>query len=148
MKILVVYGSTLGKTQRVANYIAEIISNSGTDIKVKDARETTIKELYGYDLIILGSSTWDDGMLQFDFRTFQKVLLSSTFKGMNFSIFVLGSEKYPHPFGAATILEDTINSIHGELIVPTLKLDIDHDDPEDKQDPEIQEWVNQLINNI
>lgn len=146
MKVLVVYGSLLGKTARIGELIAEALRSNGFDTTVKDVRETNVFELNGYQLIIMGSSTWDDGQLQFDFRPFNTNLKKSNFKGKNFAIYILGSEKYPHPFYSANILEETVQQIQGNILIPTIKLDIDHDEPEDKKDKEVLIWTGDLIN--
>jgi flavodoxin I len=148
MKALIVYGSLLGKTARIADLIGEALQENNIDTTVKDVRETNVFELSGYQLVILASSTWDDGQLQFDFRPFDLNVRKNNFSGKNFAIFVLGSHKYPHPFGAATILEETVKLIQGNLIIPTLTLDIDHDEPEDKLDEEALFWAGKVVESI
>jgi flavodoxin I len=145
MNILIVFGSLLGKTQRVAQLIGTEVSKAHYKVVVKDVRDVSISDLNKYDLIILGSSTWDDGELQFDFRPFHKELISSNFPDKKFAVFALGSYKYPHPLMAADILVGTVYKLGGNLILDPLKLDIDHDDPEDKRDKEVYDWVGKLV---
>jgi flavodoxin I len=144
MKILVVFGSLLGKTKRKAVLIGHYLQKQGHEVVVKDARTSKAAEVEFFDLVILGSSTWDDGMLQFDFRPFNAELAASKYIGKNFAIFVLGSNNYPHPFAAAGILEKTVQTIGGKLIVETLKLEIDHDEAETKMDKEGLEWAEKI----
>ena len=145
MKILVVFGSLLGKTKRKAVLIGHYLQKQGHQVVVKDARSSNPKEVELFDLVILGSSTWDDGMLQFDFRPFNAELLNSKFPNKSFAVFVLGSDNYPHPFASAGILEKTVQAVGGKLFIETLKLEIDHDEPETKMDKEALEWA-ELIN--
>jgi flavodoxin I len=148
MKTLIVFGSLLGKTKRIAGFIGDLLSQQGLIVDVKDVRDVSIDEINNYSLVLFGCSTWDDGVLQFDFRPFHKQLLETDFPGKKFGVFVLGSHKYPHPFGAANILDEAVNSIKGELVIDTLKLDIDHDESETSRDEEIVLWVANLITAI
>ncbi len=145
MNILIVFGSLLGKTKRTSILIGQTIKDNGFNVKVKDVTMTTIAELKDYDLVIFGSSTWDDGQLQFDFRPFNEALMKSRFAHRNYAIFALGGHRYPHFCTAATILEETVSKIEGNLLVPSLRLDFDHDEPMDKCDKQILEWTSQLI---
>jgi flavodoxin I len=144
MRILIVFGSLLGKTKRLSILAGHILKDNGHDVVVKDVRSTTVQELNSYDLVIMGCSTWDDGQLQFDFRPFHSELLKNKFSGKNFAVFGVGSHKYPHPYYAADILEDAVKTIEGKLLVDTIKLDMDHDDPEDKVDKDIFNWIDNI----
>lgn len=148
MKILLVFGSLLGKTKRLSVLLGQNLKKQGLDIKVKDVRNTHITELNDFDLVILGCSTWDDGMLQFDFRPFHVELMKAKLQSKQFAIFAVGGHRYPHFCFAADILEKTVVMIKGELLVPTLRLDIDHDEPADKMDKEALEWVDSIAKKI
>jgi flavodoxin len=144
MKILVVFGSLLGKTKRIAVLIGHQLKQQGFEVKVKDVRDTNINEIEYFDIVVLGSSTWDDGMLQFDFRPFHAALMKHDNTGKTFAVFGVGGHKYPHYCLAADILEKTVTISKGKLIVPTLRLDIDHDEPADKLDGDVLEWTSQI----
>jgi len=148
MKILIVFGSLLGKTKRLAVLAGTELRKKGFDVKVKDVVDTNINELEYFDLVIFGCSTWDDGMLQFDFREFFKVLVHSQFTDKNFAVFGLGSHKYPHFCTAPDIIAGAISAAKGKLIVENLKLDLDHDEPIDKCDNELVEWIHKIEEKI
>lgn len=145
MKILIVFGSLLGKTKRIAVLIGHQLKHKGFDVKVKDVRDTNINELEYFDIIILGASTWDDGMLQFDFRPFHASILENDNKGKIFAVFGVGGHKYPHFCVAADLIEKAVILSKGKLAVPTLRLDIDHDEPADKMDNEVLDWTEQIV---
>ena len=145
MKVLIIYGSLLGKTERIAKLIEEQLSSKNITTTVKSVINTEIQDLADHDIVILGCSTWDDGMLQYDFRKFNKDLQNMDFTNHKFSIFALGGHKYVHFCAAADILEETVKNVNGILIMNTLKLDIDHDESPDKKDKEVINWANELI---
>jgi flavodoxin len=56
MKVLIVYDSKYGNTEKVAKLIAEgITSIEGHEVIVKNAKEVNLKEEASYDLILIGS---------------------------------------------------------------------------------------------
>lgn len=148
MKAVIIYGSLLGKTARIAELVGEALNSNGILTTVKDVQNTNVFEINGYDLVILASSTWDDGQLQYDFREFNKALRKTNFSGKKFAVFCLGSHRYPHPFYAGDILAETVQLVQGTHLPPVLKLDIDHDEPENKRDSEALDWTAKLLEQI
>ncbi len=144
MNILIVFGSLLGKTKRLSVLAGIQLQDYGFNVKVKDVCSTTISELEYHDLVILACSTWDDGMLQFDFREFNTQLMHSKFTSKNFAVIGVGGRKYIHFCTAADILASSIKLAGGHLVIPQLKLDLDHDEEIDKVDNQLIEWVKTL----
>lgn len=149
MKILVIFGSLLGKTKRIAVLIGKELQKAGfQEVKVKDVRDTDLNEIKDFDLVIMGCSTWDDGALQFDFREFHKKLMRAKFPGQKFAVFGLGGHKYPHFCTAPDILAGAIRMSGGTLVTENLKLDLDHDEAIDKCDKEAINWTKSLVERI
>jgi flavodoxin I len=144
MKTLLVFGSLLGKTKRLSILIGHLLRQSNIDITVKAVQNTRVSELNKYDVVILGCSTWDDGMLQFDFREFNDELVLQDFPDKKFCVFGVGGKKYPHFCASVDILESSVKRVHGSSMIPSLRLDIDHDEPADKMDKEVIAWTAQL----
>jgi flavodoxin len=62
-KVLIPYFSRTGKTQQMAEYIAEGIRISGHDAEIKEISEIkNEKELAGYDAYVIGSPTYHRAM--------------------------------------------------------------------------------------
>ena len=61
-KILVVYYSRSGNTEKMAKLIAEGIQAEGVDVVVKRVQETSVDELLQYDGIVAGSPTYYGSM--------------------------------------------------------------------------------------
>lgn len=58
MKVLVVYYSRTGNTERMANEVGEGVRDEGVEVKIKKAEKTKAKEFLEYDGIIIGSPTY------------------------------------------------------------------------------------------
>ena len=56
MRVLIVYATKYGNTEKVANLIAEGISSvEGNEVIVKNVKDIKLKEEASYDLILIGS---------------------------------------------------------------------------------------------
>ena len=66
MKTVIIYGSTTGSTEAVAQDIAGAFPGA----VVKAANEAIAEDLQGVDLLVLGASTWGVGDLQDDMDVF------------------------------------------------------------------------------
>ncbi|MGV8827507.1 MAG: flavodoxin [Breznakibacter sp.] len=95
MKIAVLYGSSLGNTQ----FVAEKIHSFFPDALLASVSELNVGMLSSFDLIVLGTSTWGVGDMQDDFGTFVSKLLLSDLEGKTFALFGLGDQhNYPDTF--------------------------------------------------
>ena len=54
-KVLVVYVTTTGNTEKMANAIAEGAKGAGSDVTLKTVGDASVSELEGYDVIAFGS---------------------------------------------------------------------------------------------
>jgi len=92
------YGSTTGNTKKIAEDIKSNMQPGLVDIF--DVKYVKIEDVEKYDNIILGSSTWGEGILQTDFERFlYDVLKFANLKGKKIAIFGIGdSAIYPDSF--------------------------------------------------
>lgn len=78
-KVLIVYGTRYGATEGTSEEIAKILRSEGLDVRVANARKEKIKDISGYDLVIVGSGMqmgkWTGSTESF-LRKFQKGLSS------------------------------------------------------------------------
>jgi flavodoxin I len=142
-KILIVYGSTTGNTEMVAEEIIDLLKDH--EVLLQDVADTNPEDLTKYDVLVLGSSTWDDGLLQQDFRDFVEGL-EVDLTGKKLAIFGLGDSNYPDFCEAADILEETFTKLGGKTIVATLKIDGFPDEEENEQ--KIKAWCQELSQKI
>ena len=54
-KVLIVYVTTTGNTEKMAGIISEAAKAAGADVTCKTVGEASVSELAGYDVIALGS---------------------------------------------------------------------------------------------
>jgi len=126
--IIIVYGSSTGNSESVADLIAENVNGDAT---VYSADVATDELFAGADLVVFGSSTWGAGELQDDFQEFYDVFVDEAFlSGKDVAVFGLGdSESFEDTFcEAANIIEAGLKEAKANITVPVLKVDGDPDD--------------------
>ncbi|WP_226997051.1 flavodoxin FldA [Campylobacter pinnipediorum] len=90
MMVGIIYGSSMGNTEEVANFISE---NLGLENEVVNVSDADADKINGYDKLILATSTWGSGDLQDDWDAFDFSGLS--LNGKTVALFGLGdSESY------------------------------------------------------
>lgn len=139
MKVLIVYGSTTGNTERVAELIKEYLSHDADVIEVCNADLNDIKKA---DLVLFGSSTWGDGELQDDFETFIENFSADLLVGKSVGVFGCGDqENYPDAFCHATdIIRERAEECGANIVVENLRV---NDDPDDNLD-QIEAFASQF----
>ena len=63
-KVLVVYVSTTGNTEKMANAIADGAKGAGADVALKTVGESSVSELANYDVIAFGSPAMGSEVLE------------------------------------------------------------------------------------
>ncbi len=96
-KTVVVYGSSTGTCESIANTIADKLGTEA--INVADMTADTIAD---NDVLLLGTSTWGAGELQDDWYDGIDVLKAADLEGKTVAIFGCGdAESYPDTFCGA-----------------------------------------------
>lgn len=158
-KTIVVYGSSTGTCEAIAQSIAEKL---GVDvINVTEMDENTIKE---HDNLLLGTATWGEGELQDDWFDGVKVIEEVGLQGKTVALFACGdSENNGETFcgsmsalykavtnAGANVLEgvsaddytfdDSESVINGKFV----GLALDEMNEDDKTEPRINAWLEQI----
>ena len=110
MKTIIVYGSSTGTTKDIADRIAEKFGVAADD--VRDAADFDAEDVANYDLLIFGSSTWDDGELQDDWSDLVEDIADQDLSGKKVALFGCGdSEGYGDTFcDAVGILKEELSN--------------------------------------
>ena len=107
-KMGIIYGSSTGVTEGVAEIIAEKLGIPESD--VHNVANTDVAIAMRYDLLFLGSSTWGEGELQDDWGDLLPSLKHADLSGKAIALFGCGdSSAHPHTFcDAIGILYDAL----------------------------------------
>lgn len=109
------YGSATGTTEHVAREIAKAMGVSDSDIH--DVAKTAPSAVAGYDVLILGSSTWGSGDLETDWFDFIAGLEVLSLEGKTVALFGCGDETMSHTFcDAVGTLYDRIQTTGASVI--------------------------------
>ncbi len=132
-KATIIFGSTTGNTETVANKIAENMADY--DVAVQYVTEvpddSSVQEA---DLVLYGCSTMGLGELQEDFIPYYESRMTpALLKGKNVAVFGLGDkENYEDYFcWSADILSKKVTDCGGNLVCEPLKVDGEPDDNTD-----------------
>src|SRR5689334_1819005 len=103
---IIVFGTTTGNTEILAEYVADGIDMAGVDVTLKNCTQASPNELLNYDLIALGCSTWGDGDMQDDFISFFDRLEGISLRGKRAFAFGPGDSAYDESFCKAVDMID------------------------------------------
>lgn len=141
---LIIYGTTTGNTEMLAEKIASVLKSVGVETTLENVTDVAVRELLEYDVILFGSSTWEDGELQDDFADFYSDLERMDLKGKKAAVFGPGDSSYEHFCESVNIIEECLRKCGADLILDGLKIDGDVDE----SDKMVEEWTQQLTGYI
>lgn len=123
MKAIVVFGSTTGNTEVLAEAVAEGLKVAGCEVLVRDASQANPSELKEHELVVLGSSTWGDGELQDDMDDFVRSFGSLAFEATPAAVFGAGDTSYDRFCEAVVTLSEELTARGARLVVEPFKVD-------------------------
>lgn len=133
-KVLIVYGSSTGNTESIAQKLGERISSAGHSVEVRNAADTQPEKLAdGYDAVLFGCSAWgmEDLELQDDFIPLFDGFDQMNLAGRKVAAFASGDREYEHFCGAVPAIEEKASQLGAEIIAEGLKMEGDAgNDPE------------------
>ena len=142
---LIVYGSTTGNTEYVADVAERVLTETGATVKKMDASDADPEGLCdGYDLVLFGCSTWGDDSieLQDDFIPLFDSFDSINARGKKVAVFGCGDSSYEYFCGAVDAIEKKLDEM-GAQVLDTLKID---GDPQSEKD-NIESWTRGIAAN-
>lgn len=129
-RALIVFGSTTGNTESVADDICKILNKNGIPTTIRNAADIAPGGLAdGYDTVLMGCSTWgdEDIELQDDFVDIYENMEKVGLAGKKVAVFGCGDSSYTHFCGAVDVIEKKAESLGARIIVGALKIDGDPD---------------------
>ena len=146
-KVLMVYGSTTGNTEALAEILGRLIQEAGHETTLLNAADASAPGLCdGWDMILFGCSAWGDDeiILQDDFDAlFQQFDLINA-KGHKVACFATGDSNFTYFCGAVDVIEAALERLGADVVVEGLKID----GQAQSDQPEIQEWTKAVIETL
>jgi flavodoxin short chain len=146
-KALIIYGSTTGNTESMAETIREALDGKGLEAEARDVADCAVSDLNGdHDLLLLGCPAYGDDEieLQDDFIDFYDQWDGVRLDGKPFAVFAPGDSSYEYFCGSVDMLEDKMADMGGQATVDGLKID---GDPADFEE-EIIAWAGSVADSL
>jgi flavodoxin I len=137
---LILFGSTTGNTETVAEQIKQNLP----DATLANANEFEPNKLSEFENLIIGSSTWDEGELQYDMADLLVKLETEKpdLSKMQVFIFALGDEYYDHFCASGEILKTKLENFGATITEDILKINGMPDDKENQT--ALKAWMTKL----
>ena len=127
-KVLILFGSSTGNTESIAQKLEELIAAGGHDVTLLNAAKAAAKNLAdGYDAVLMGCSAWgvEDLELQDDFLPLFDEMDRMGLKGKKVAAFASGDQEYEHFCGAVPAIEERAKELGAVIIADGLKMEGD-----------------------
>lgn len=148
MNILLVFATNSGTTMTAAQTVNDKLAAKGHTVTMKEARDTTPEDFTGPQAVVMGSPSWDfeghEGMPHEDWLPLMEKLKTMTLEGKSFAVFGMGDSSYKKFCGAVDHLEESVKTVKGKLVVPSLKIDKFYSDQTGNMD-KINAWADSLV---
>jgi len=128
MKVAILYGSTTGTTETIANILQNTLSgHEVTLMNVKSVDESVLK---ASDTVLLGSSTWGYGELQDDFADYIDQMTQEVYRDKPVAVFGAGDAVgFADVFcEAVEIISNKLDELGAKIVTDPLKVDGDAND--------------------
>ncbi|WP_188733880.1 flavodoxin [Oceanobacillus neutriphilus] len=139
LRILIAYLSYSGNTEEVASYIGEFLNKEGLTVEWHRIGIDVLKDPAYYDLVFLGTFTWDRGSTPDEVKDF---VLEVGYKPGNMVIFGTGDTQ----FGGDDLFcraADKLARFY-ESSFPVLKVE---QSPRGSQENKIEQWLEGVLDN-
>ncbi|MGD9211407.1 MAG: flavodoxin [Desulfobacteraceae bacterium] len=146
-KALIIFGSTTGNTEDMADTIYKILNEADINTEIKNVIDAVPEDLIAdYDVLLLGCPAYGDDSieLQEDFGEYYEQLDDIKLNEKKYAVFAPGDSSYEYFCGSVDMIGDKIEELGGELVVDGLKID---GDPADSK-YEIAQWVKSICDEI
>ena len=149
MKNLILYGTLTGNTEAVAQQIQTRMQVAGKELEIKNINQASIADINQVEnLLIVASSTWDDGLPCSDMADFLEEYSQELpdLSGKKLAFFGCGDSNYPKFCTAVDTLEEIFTAKGGQKISNSLKIDGYIEDENNQE--KINNFTEQLMNSL
>ena len=127
-KVLIVFGSSTGNTESIAQKLAELVTAGGHEVKLINAADASAENLAdGFDAVLFGCSAWgmEDLEMQDDFASLFEDFDRMGLAGRKVAAFASGDPEYEHFCGAVPAIEERAKELGAVIIADGLKMEGD-----------------------
>lgn len=149
MKNLLLYGTLTGNTETVAQQIQKKVQETGKELEIKNINQSSVEDITQVEnLLIMASSTWDDGLPCSDMADFLEECSQELpdLSGKKLAFFGCGDSNYPKFCAAVDTLEEVFTAKGGQKITNSLKIDGYIEDENNQE--KINNFTEQLMNSL
>lgn len=146
-KILLVYASTTGNTEMLADTIADHLLQHKHEVEIKsfDFGPVDVEEVLRYDAVVIGTHTWDDGELPYEVEDFYDELEEVDIKGRLFAVFGSADSFYDTYGGAVDLVAERVKNLGAVLLPKRLKVDLYPDQEDFSRCQEFADMVSKAL---
>lgn len=127
--ILLIYTSMTGNTELMAETIEAALREEKVGLIVKESLDAYPEELLDYDGIIIGSYTWDGGVVPDEFMDFYEEMDRLDLTGKKAAVFGSGDTYYSSTFcKAVDLISEKLASLGAIITVDGMKADLTPED--------------------
>ncbi|MHA6252402.1 flavodoxin [Oceanobacillus sp. CAU 1775] len=125
-KVLMLYISTTGNTEIMAEAIAGYLEYNQHDVVIKtfDFDPIDVEELFDYDLVLIGTHSNDDGEIPFEAEDFYEELDDVDLNDRLFGVFGSGDTAYDEFCLSVDLMGDKLKFQGAKLVPERLMVDL------------------------
>src|SRR5450755_110441 len=140
-KITIAYGTESGNSKKIANIFASRAKQEGIHAKIVSLDQYRLTDLPKEEYFLTVISTQGEGEPPSSAKKFYDHIHQNGFKldKLKYSVLALGDTSYPLFCKAGEDVDEQLNKLGGNRIVPLQKCDLDFD-------TEADEWFKQVFN--
>jgi sulfite reductase (NADPH) flavoprotein alpha-component len=129
-KITIAYGTETGNSKKLATEFAAKAKKSGINAKVVSLDQYRLNDLPKEEYFLTIMSTHGDGHPPAAAQKFYDHINTNGFKldKLKYSVLALGDASYPLFCTAGEVVDQQLNKLGGERLVPLIKCDVDYED--------------------
>lgn len=148
--ILLLYASTTGNTELIAEAIADELLYLKHEVEMKsfDFDRIDVEEVLDYDAVLIGTHTWDDGELPYEVEDFYDDLGDVDITGCIFGVFGSADSFYRTYGGAVDLIADHAKNLGAEVLPNRLKIELAPDNEDIVLCQRFAAMVSEKINQV
>jgi flavodoxin I len=125
--LYIIFATTSGHTEFVMDTLTRSVELSDWEIEKTLAERASQQDMLRGAVLLLASATWNTGGAEGQLNPHMSVLLQSKAENLDLAAkpsacIGLGDHRYYYTARAADLLQDYIESHHGQLLLPALRI--------------------------